>query len=189
MASLKALLGNLDSTTARGITSLYTVLGASSSEFIHLAVDDIAATTGYMLVDLSDTTNWPHIPTGLISLRSIVISIDPDVNFQGDIVFGFLENVDGTNGDLLKILSFHLEKKADPIDIFINFGPFEMDLDADRWFGPTIADDTTWQTDVNLLGPDGNTSFPAGDGDLVCKVIRSAGQVEIGVTVGYETYD
>lgn len=184
----KALLGKLDATTVDGITSLYTVTGVERSEFVHIDVDDIATTTGYMLVDLSDTTNWPHTPTGHIDLLYLVVDIDPDATFQGDVSLGFLSNVDGTNGDFHIILAYHLDKKAEPLVNTINFGSFEMTLDADHWFGPVVANDATWQTDVSLRGPDGNASFSAGDGDFVCKVTRTAGEVSIGITIGYETY-
>ena len=183
-----ALLGRMDSTTVDGITSLYTVTGVERSEIVHISVDDIDATTGYMLVDLSDITNWPHTPTGHIDLLYLAVDIDPDATFQGDVRIGFLSNVDATNGDFHVILDFHLDKKAEPIETFLNFGSFEMTLDTDHFFGPVVANDTTWQTDVSLRGPDGNTSFPAGDGDMVCKVTRTAGEVSLGITVGYETY-
>lgn len=185
---IEVLPGGLDTTTEEGITSLYTVTGIQRTEYIHIDVEDIAATVGLMLIDLSDTTNWPHSQTGHIDLLYMYIDIDPDTSFQGEVSVGFLENVDGDNGDFHTVLDFHLDKKANPIEVFINLSAYEMTLDTDHWFGPTTANDATWQTDVNLLGPDGNTSFPAGDGDLVCKVTRTAGEVSVGITVGYETY-
>lgn len=185
---IKSLSGGLDVTSVEGITSLYTVFGIERSEYIHLDVNGIALTTGFMLVDLSDTTNWPHSATGHIDLLYMTVNIDPDASFQGDIFIGFLENVDGTDGDFHTIFSYQLDKKAEPLVSFMNFNSFEMTLMPARWFGPTTANDTTWQTDVNLVGPDGNASFPAGDGDLVVKVVRTAGEVSVGITVGYETY-
>lgn len=62
-----------------------------------------------------------------------------------------------------------------------------MDLETNHWFGPTTADSTLFQTDVNLLGPDGNISFPSGAGDLVVIVERTAGAVDVSITLGYET--
>lgn len=176
-------------TTQEEITSIYVVFGVERSEFVHLDVESIAATIGYMLVDLSDNENWPHSKTGHIDLLYMYIDIDPDTSFQGEVSIGFLENVDGDNGDFHAILDFHLFKKADPIEKFTNFGSYGMTLDTDHWFGPTDVNDTIWQTDVSLCGPNGATSFPAGDGDLVCKVVRTAGTVSLAITVGYETYE
>lgn len=186
---IEPLRGGLDVTTEEGTTSLYTVYGFERSEHIHLNVNSIALETGFMLVDLSDTVNWPHSNTGHIDLYYFIIDIDPDATFQGDVLLGFLGNVDGANGDFHTIFAHHLDKKAEPLVSFMNFNSFEMTLDMDHWFGPITANDATWQTDVNLRGPDGNTSFPAGDGDLVCKVTRTAGEVSVAVTIGYETYE
>ena len=45
---------------------------------------------------------------------------------------------------------------------------------------------SVFQTDVNLDGPDGNNSFPSGNGDLVMLVEVSAGTVDVSITLGYE---
>lgn len=173
--------------THEGITGLYTTPAVSDVQVVHMDVEDIALTTGYMIIDLSDTTNWPHVNTDHIDLLYVFVDIDPDATFQGEVSLGFLENVDGTNGDFHTILDFHLDKKAEPIEVFANLGFYEMALETAHWFGPTTANDETWQTDVNLLGPDGNTSYPSGDGDLVMLVTRTAGEVSLGVTIGYRT--
>ena len=45
---------------------------------------------------------------------------------------------------------------------------------------------------MNLEGPDGNSSYPSGDGDVVM-IISGAntgnGAVNVSVTIGYETVD
>ena len=179
--------GSISTVTNEGITSLSQVPGNFDVEVIHLDAEDISTTTGFMLVDLSDTTNWPHTDTGHIDILFIIISTDPTTNFSGDIELGFLSNVDGTNGDLNEVIELHLEKKPEP-DIFeINYGSFGVALETDHLFGPITANDTIWQTDVNLQGPDGNTSFPSGNGDLVMKITRSAGDISVSITVGYRT--
>lgn len=186
---IEVLPGGLDTTTQEGITSLYTVTGIERNCHVNMDVADIAATVGLMLVDLSDNVNWPHVATGRIYLLYLMIDIEPESTFRGEVALGFLENVDGSNGDFHTVIDYRLDKKADPIITTMNFGSYAMTLDTDHWFGPTILNDTTWQTDVNLLGPNGATSFSAGDGDLVCKVTRTAGEASIGITVGYETYE
>ena len=45
-----------------------------------------------------------------------------------------------------------------------------------------------WQTDVNLAGTDGNTSFPSGNGDLVMLVTATTSDVAVGLTIGYRTH-
>ncbi len=175
--------------TAEGQTSLHSVPGHVDIEVVHIDVDQSAtSTTGYMVIDLSDTTNWPHATTGHIDIAYIKINVNPTATFVGDIELGFLTNVDGTNGDFNGIMEWHLDKKQDSINEFMNFGAFEMSLESAHWFGPIDANETIWQTDVDLAGPDGNASFPSGAGDLVMKVTATTSDVAVGLTVGYRTH-
>jgi len=170
--------------TLEGITSLHTVPGKADVEVVHIDVD-VSTTTAFMIVDLSDTTNWPHSKTGHLDIAHLTINVDPAINFAGDIELGFLSDVNATNGDFHGIMEFHLDKKTDPFTYGLNFGAFGMDLELAHWFGPTDADSTLFQTDVDLAGPDGNTSFPSGNGDLVMIVTVAATSVAVGLTIGY----
>lgn len=177
----------ISASTFEGDTSLHTIPGNFDVEVAHLDAEDVAATTGFMLVDLSDTTNWPHTNTGHIDLLFIIITTDPTTTFRGDIQLGFLSNVDATNGDFHEILEFHMEKKPEPQILPFNYGASGIALESDHVFGPIDANDTTWQTDVDLQGPDGNVSYPSGNGDLVMKITRTAGDISVSITVGYKT--
>lgn len=150
-----------DTITNEGVTSLLTVPGNFDVEVIHLDAEDIDATTGFMLVDLSDTTNWPHTDTGHIDLLFFAMTTDPNATFSGDIQLGFLTNVDATNGDFNEIFELHMEKKpsAQVVEIQYFFG---ISLETAHFFGPIDANSTVWQTDVDLQGPSGATSFPSG---------------------------
>lgn len=180
-------LGTTAFVTNEGVTSLNTVPGNVDVETIHLDAEDVVATTGFMLVDLSDTTNWSHTNTGHIDLLFLSLSIDPHTSFSGDVEIGFLTNVDATDGDFNGVMEVHLENKPDPQFHNMNFGSFGMAMETAHWFGPITANDTLWQTDVDLQGPNGATSFSSGAGDLVMKVTRGAQDVSVGITVGYRT--
>lgn len=173
--------------TTEGETSAHFIPGHVDIEVVHLDAD-VSATTGIMLIDLSDTTNWPHTNTGHIDLVYIIVNINPTTTFEGDIELGFLSAVDATNGDFNGILEIHMDKKQDSILEMMNFGAFELSLELAHWFGPTDANSTVWQTDVDLIGPDGATSYPSGNGDLVCLITVSASTVAVGLTVGYRTH-
>jgi len=179
--------GSVSTVTNEGVTSLSTVPGNFDAEVIHLDAEDISVNEGFMLIDLSDTTNWPHTNTGHIDILFFIVSTDPASNFAGDIELGFLSNVDATNGDLNELFEIHLEKQSDPSTFGFNYGAFGTALETAHFFGPITANDTTWQTDVNIQGPDGNTSFPSGAGDLVMLVTRTAGDISVSITVGYRT--
>jgi len=179
--------GIIDTVTNEGVTSLNMVPGNFDVEVVHLDAEDVAVTTGFMLIDLSDTTNWPHTDTGHIDILFMIMSTDPTTNFAGDVELGFLTNVDATNGDLNEVFEMHLEKQSDAQVFSINYAAFGVALETDHFFGPITTNDTLWQTDVNLQGPDGNTSFPSGNGDLVMRVSRTAGDISVSITIGYRT--
>lgn len=174
--------------TVEGQTSAHFIPGHVDIEVVHLDIDDIALATDFMLVDLSDTTNWPHTTTGHIDIAYIIINVSPSTAFAGDLEIGFLSAVDATNGDFHGIAEWHLDQKVDQFTDTINFGAFELSCELAHWFGPTTANDTAFQTDVNLQGPDGATSYPSGAGDLVVRVSRTAGNMSAGITIGYRTH-
>ena len=179
--------GTVDTRTVESQTSLLISPGSADIEFIHIDAEDVATTTAFMLVDLSDTTNWPHTNTGHIDVVFISGNVDPDTTYAGDIEIGFLTNVDGSNGDFNGLFELHMDKKTAPsvFDLPIPFGG--MSLETAHWFGPTTANSTLFQTDVDLAGPDGASDYPSGDGDLVMIVGQSTGEVSVGFTIGYVT--
>lgn len=187
--SVGVTVSNADTVDHEGQKSVRVALGHKPVFGVHLSVQNASGTVGYMLIDLSDTTNWPHTNTDHIILEKIVIQTSQTSSpaFVGDIQFGFLSGVDATNGDFNQIGVLHGDRTTAVGSGQFDFSLFGMDLEADGWFGPVTADDTTWQTDTNLLGPNGATTFPAGNGDFVMKLVSSAGNIDIGVTVIYTT--
>jgi len=175
----------LSTRTFEGVTSIFVTPAPADIELIHLDSEDIDAETSFMLVDLSDTTNWPHTNTGHIDILYILITVAPDATYAGDIQLGFLTNVDAENGDFNGIYEIHLDKKTGPIISNAVFPFAAASMETDHYFGPIKANSTLFQTDVNLQGPSGDTSFPSGNGDLVMIVGRTAGEASVGITVGY----
>lgn len=134
--------GSVSTTTNEGVTSLNTTPGPVDVEVVHIDAEDISLEEAFMVIDLSDTTNWPHTNTGHIDILWIVVNVDPDATYSGDIQLGFLTSVDATNGDFNGIAEIHLDKKTDPFSIAIPIGQFGISLETDHWFGPTIANST-----------------------------------------------
>ena len=171
-------------------TSQFVVSGFTDTDIVHVDVQNIsAASTAFMLIDISDTTKWPHTNKGHIIIEYIILEIDPNDSYIGEVKFGFLDRVDATNGDFHQIIDIDMERKADLIVEVIDFGSHGMDLEVDHWFGPTTANSTLFQTDTSLLGPDGTTTFPSGNGDFVMIIEATAGAVDVSMTIGYETAD
>lgn len=172
--------------TLEGETSAHVVPGHVDIEVVHMDVD-ISATQDFMVIDLSDTTNWPHTATGHIDVVYIIINVNPTTTYSGDIELGFLSDVDDTDGDFNPIFEIHMDKKQDSVLEMMNFGAFEMSLEKTHWFGTTAANQTAFQTDVAITGPDGNT-FNSGNGDLVMRIDVGASSVAVGITIGYRTH-
>ena len=179
--------GTVDTTTNEGGTSLLVSPGSADIEFIHIDAEDISTTTAFMVIDLSDTTNWPHTNTGHIDLVFIAGNVDPDATYAGDVSLGFLTNVDGTDGDFNGVFELHMDKKTNPLTFQLPIPFGGMSLEVAHYFGPITANSTLFQTDVDLAGPDGASDYPSGDGDLVMIVGQSAGEVSVGFTIGYVT--
>lgn len=169
--------------------SMRVVPGSDEVFRVHMNLQAIAATSAFMVIDLSDTVNWPHTKTGHIDILNILMNINPEVSpaFAGDISLGFLENVDADNGDLRIIKTWHLDRGATNINQCCNFSMAHYAMSSTKWFGPSVLNSTLFQTDVNLLGPDGQTVYPSGAGDLVLYVVRTANAADIGITIAYKT--
>lgn len=170
-----------------GRVSQFTAAGFTNTFTIHVDFQSISAQTAFMLIDISDTTAWPHSKTTHCVLEYMILEVDPDTNYLGEVKIGFLSNVDATNGDFNQLFDIDLAKKSDLIVENINFGSHGLHCEADHHFGPILANSTLFQTDVNLEGPDNATSYPSGNDDLVLLVERSAGSVDVSLTLGYET--
>ena len=82
-----------DLTTRDGLTSQNVIMGFAATQTVHLDTGSVAAQTAFMLVDISDTTNWKHVSTNSIVIRHILIEVDPDASYLGEIKVGFLTGV------------------------------------------------------------------------------------------------
>jgi len=174
-------------TTRHGIDSQNIVFGFADTQTVHLESGAVSAQIAFMLIDISDTTNWPHTNTDHIIIRNLLIEVDPDSSFLGEVRIGFLDNVDATNGEFHQIIDIHMARKSDLIIENLTFeGGFHCQ--AATHFGPHTTL-TLFQTDVSLGGPDdpATLTYPSGNGDLTLLIERSAGTVGVSVTLIYET--
>lgn len=162
--------------------------------FAGLRVADLGATTAYMVVDLSDTTNWKHQHTGHLDLHFLSIMINATSTFVGNVCVGFLGNVDATQGDIAVVKTYSFGAgltQGVAITDHVNFDGINsyIHCGAERCFLPYYENNTAFQTDVNLIGPSGNAAYPSGDGDIAMLVNVTAGNVSIGLLVGYVSHE
>ena len=148
----------------------------------------VAATTGYVLVDLSDSTNYPHTETGRVDIDWIIMDYLGDNACVGSIEVGFIASITSSNADWHSLAKAHLDKKETERPIQINFNPQHIVCTtAEHLSGGTMFhnDDTTFQDDTALAATYATASPAAGD--LICKVTLSAGSLGFAVTIGYHT--
>ena len=134
-----------------------------------------ATTTPYLLIDLSDTTNYMHAATNAILLLGLSISgVATAGTFRVDI--GVIVELDATDGTA-RFLRSIVFPTAVNVDRLINFDE-GIDLGVTSGVLDNIvtnsadANSVNWQTDVTIAGPGGNAA--PGVGDLVVLVTETA---------------
>jgi len=150
------------------------------SVYVHF---DYAFTGGtsldFILIDLSDTTNYHHTNTGYIHLEELFINVDADTNASYQVTVGWLENVDATDGDLYEITHLYGTKAVgQQKEIIRKFYPNGPKCSSSYAVTSDITlNDTAFQTDVNMrttLDPT-TADTPSGSGDLILRVNAGAG--------------
>jgi hypothetical protein len=164
---------------------------------------DLTADEGFILIDLSDTTNFPHSETGKIRVYTIDINIERGESAASGeylVYIGTIIEVDATDGSTTWLLVLHEEIDDQATDgvaarHFRYHWPGGVDLEVSSGAMVNLisnvgdANDVTWQTDVSLDSPVGDASSPSGTGDLCMFVDESGGtgSLSICVTVEYIT--
>jgi len=151
----------------------------------------IAATQDFILIDLSDTTTYPHANTGWIHTSNMVLGIDASSDANYLVQIGFLENVDGTNGDFHGIFDVSGSKKTGVNqNVSITQAPEAPQMRSSGLLGPVMADQTGFQTDVNLASTadPATVDTPSGNGDVAVRVTITAGDINLSILMGYHTH-
>ncbi|GAI22082.1 unnamed protein product, partial [marine sediment metagenome] len=164
--------------------------GSHDGDSISFEEDDIDVTTGYVLIDLSDTTNYPHSGTERVGVDWIVVTGLADTSAVGYFDIGFITRIDGVNSDWYSIFHDHFDKKEERFEIMLNLVPQSVECNPTKHLsggGMKFVNDATFNTGGTVKGTYSDTTPPA-VGDLVLKVTRSAGQTDLAVAVGYHTH-
>ncbi len=161
-----------------------------------LSVAAVAATTGYVLVDLSDTTNYPHLETSELHLLGLFLQAEKASDGDFNLTIGTVIENDATNGTLKGAHLFNISHLANSTDSTDRMAPVYVDFTlggaipeginlqvvsgAVTHFRSNItdADNTIWQNDTGLLSPVGAAAGATGKpgvGDLVVLAEENAG--------------
>ena len=151
-----------------------------------------SASEDVILIDLSDTTNYPHDYAAWIHTSNIIMSIDASALAEYVIQLGFLDNVDDTNGDFHEVFSIDGSKKAGNSHfVTISTSPESPRFLSSKFVGPVEVDQTSFQTDVNLrstLDPTGAAATSSGNGDMAMRVTHTAGTYAVSIAIGYHSH-
>ncbi len=149
---------------------------------------NIVAATQLMVIDSDNQSGaWPHpgvVPGEAVEIRYIWIQVHPDNSFVGDVILGFLSNVDATAGDFNCLYTWHVERAKTSIVEFYDQSWNPVRCSAEYHLGPITADDTDFEGDVAIGAPDGNSYLPANN-DIVLDITRTGGALDVSIMIGY----
>ena len=167
---------------------------------VHLHVDALATTTAYVLVDLSDTTNYKHTETNGIDVAALHITAIPSTTGNWSVHIGVITEVDASNGtaDWFYGITFSQILYVDSLRDWTLAGSVHSGLTCDIVAGahPRFltndqqAGSTNWQTDTGLASPvgaAGGATGKPGAGDIVMLVTENSGSstLSLDVTLQY----
>ena len=158
----------------------------------HFTSAALSSSQDFILIDLSDTTNYPHTNAGYIHIEWLRIHADADTTGSYNVEVGYLKNVDATNGDFVVIADLNLTKlTSTPNDTFFPYYPNGSRCIEGSTVGGVQTNDTGFQTDVNLASTlDPSTKdTPSGDGDLALRVTVTSGTITVSVEGSYHTHE
>lgn len=160
---------------------------------IHFHVEGLTAGTyRFILIDLSDTTNYPHANTSYAHVEWIEAQVDSNNTGDYTVSLGFLENVDDANGD--RYISKHwsgTKTAGNQLLAFDNLLPAGWRMRSQSIATHAIStNDTNYQTDVNLpstLDP-ATSDTPSGNGDIVLEIVVNVGEIDVSFDIGYHSH-
>lgn len=172
---------------------------------VTLSLEAIAASTPYVLVDLSDTTNFPHGDTAELHLLGLVFQAEKAGDGVYDVWVGVVTENDATDGSVTWVHRFDLQHVANATDSTDRFfaqidytlgGANEEGVNLNVTSGALTkfvsnisqADNGSWQNDTNRVSPYDSTTL-VGVGDLVvwAEEVSGTGTLDFTLTAIYES--
>lgn len=167
---------------------------------VHYNQDMAAAllSTATVIVDLSDTTNWPHKDNGAINISSIRIEVDKAAASTTTVRLGVVNFINTSTGSVTWFYTSGNELNVSNTESvgYASFGEGFLRLKATQTATPTdgtthyvisnekTSGSTVYQTDVKL--PSLITAGTApGLGDIVMEVTKAAAAVNVTVDLIY----
>lgn len=165
--------------TALGELFVQSALAAETKRVV-MANASYSADTYKILVDLSDTTNFPHTETGSVNISNLKVTVDPASNSVGSVMVGAITRIDGTDADIEYLFSVPFGKSPTRILSINNFSPSELKFEVS---GGTLVHALTgsFENNVTAVNTGGTLSVTGGGtatpavGDVVVKFDHTSG--------------
>lgn len=173
---------------------------AKTYKFVELAVDGIAADTGYQVIDLSDTTNFPHGRTDRLIVKAI--QFDGTISDTGGgefvVYVGVVTECDSTDGSMTALRKWDVKPIGGAHTYHEQQWPFagvdcKVVSGALQFFAgnSTVADNAAWKNDAGIQNINGTAAGNPGVGDLVAYVdeVVNGSTLRLRIGVAYDTED
>ncbi len=160
------------------------------SGFVAMQFDDISATEYKLLVDVSDSTDWPHEAADFIDITDTYFQIDKESSTNGLVYLGVITAIDATEATIEYFAGVSFQKSAD--DQIIRdrkASPCQYRLKiSDGALTRMLSDFTETTTSINTsaeLDSIGDLSAVPAVGDVVVKAQVDSGSYTAAVSIFY----
>lgn len=142
-------------------------------------ITSVSVTTYYCLVDLSNTTTWPHDSTGRIDVSGYRVEMDRNT-FNGSVAVGVVTAISGSNCTVTYFREWLVDSSTGGIYSHHEIDtPNQTKLNQSdgiltRYFSNNAETTTSVTTASTLASPSGSTVTPA-VGDILLRISRTSG--------------
>lgn len=150
----------------------------------HFHKEGVTSTTYAVLVDLSDTTNWPHNETGYVDISTtesqVVITSAQGAN--GSLRLGVITRIDGVDADIVWADCSHFSKSgSEQIDRSFNYSPSQIRFEIS---GGSLTQMVSNEVSLNVAAINTGITLESSAG---ISVTPAVGDVVLGMTVSSGT--
>lgn len=157
----------------------------------------VTSTSYVILVDLSDTTNFPHLSTGRVDITSVCMMIDKESNTNGHMYVGYVTAISSVSADIQYVSGLLFDKSSDTsmreVDSMIPSqikGSITNGLLDHAVTNHYTSGTTMVNTATALNSPLGASTVTPGVGDIIATMVNISGAEYLGsVRVMYHGHE
>lgn len=183
---------NLLPVTASADNEVYTTTTERERDVsVSAKVTGITATQYLLVIDLSDTTNWPHDRTGRIDITSTFLFVDRAASTAGAVAMGVITRIDENSADISFVSEITFNNQSDrQVSAYRQFSPSQLKCDVVDGKTPHILTNgkalgvTTIKTGTTMNSANGTLVEPE-VGDIVARFAWTNGSYDAIVSGTY----